>query len=53
VAALNGRTGVLLWKILQEEPRSDQRNMDKLLKALEGIRIQAGKARFIERLGLC
>lgn len=45
VAALNGEPGVYSGRYAGE-PRSDQRNMDKLLQALEGIPNSGRKARF-------
>lgn len=45
VAALNGEPGVYSGRYAGE-PRSDQRNIDKLLKALEGIPNSGRKARF-------
>jgi XTP/dITP diphosphohydrolase len=45
VAALNGEPGVYSGRYAGE-PRSDQRNINKLLKALEGIPKSGRKARF-------
>lgn len=45
VAALNGEPGVYSGRYAGE-PRSDQRNIDKLLKALEEIPNSGRKARF-------
>jgi XTP/dITP diphosphohydrolase len=45
VDAINGEPGVYSGRYAGE-PRSDQRNIDKLLKALEGIPNSGRKARF-------